>query len=75
MRVYSYSVTIEREGKQYYAYSESFPGVYGLGSSLEKAKLSILKAMQLHIRHCRATRKRVPPSRDIHAETVTIAVE
>ena len=49
MTLYSYPITIEREGKQYYAYSEDFPGVYGLGKTIEEAKQSILKAMTLYI--------------------------
>jgi hypothetical protein len=29
MTLYSYPITVEREGKRYYAYSEDFPAVYG----------------------------------------------
>ena len=49
MTLYSYPITIEREGKHYYAYSDDFPGVYGLGKTVEAAKKSILKAMRLYI--------------------------
>lgn len=49
MTLYSYPITIEREGKQYYAYSEDFPGVYGLGRTIEAAKKSILEAMRTYI--------------------------
>ena len=75
MTLYSYPITIEREGKLYYAYSEDFPGVYGLGKTIEGAKRSILKAMRLYIDHCRKKRKPVPPTRTIYAETVTLAVD
>jgi predicted RNase H-like HicB family nuclease len=75
MTLYSYPITIEREGKQYYAYSEDFPGVYGLGKTIEEAKRSILKAMQLYIDHCRKKRKPVPTPRTVYAETVTLAVD
>ena len=75
MTVYSYPVTIEREGKRYYAYSEDFPGVYGLGKTVEEAKQSILEAMRLYIQRCRKTRKPVPRSRTLYAETVTLALE
>ncbi|HLW80905.1 MAG TPA: type II toxin-antitoxin system HicB family antitoxin [Candidatus Acidoferrales bacterium] len=51
MTLYSYPITVEREGKRYYAYSEDFPGVYGHGKSIEEAKKSILEAMRLHIQH------------------------
>jgi predicted RNase H-like HicB family nuclease len=74
MKLYSYPVTIEREGKQYYAYSESLPGVYGLGSSVEEARESISRGIRLYIRHCRSKRKQVPPPRDVYAATVTLAV-
>jgi len=53
MTLYTYPITIEREGKKYYAYSEDFPGVYGLGNSVEAAKKSILRGMLLYIKHCR----------------------
>ena len=38
MTFYSYPITIEKERKQYYAYSDDFPGVYGLGKTVEEAK-------------------------------------
>jgi len=74
MTLYTYPITIEREGKKYYAYSEDFPGVYGLGNSVEAAKKSILRGMQLYIEHCRKTRKPVPATRSVIAETVTFAL-
>jgi predicted RNase H-like HicB family nuclease len=52
MTLYSYPIRIEKEGKQYYAYSDDFPGVYGLGKTVEKAKRSILEAMRLWIEQC-----------------------
>jgi predicted RNase H-like HicB family nuclease len=75
MPLYSYPVTIEKEGDHYYAYSESFPGVYGLGRTLEGARRSIVKAMRLYIHHCRRARTSVPRSRSVHSETVTFAIE
>ena len=75
MTLYTYPITIEKEGKRYYAYSEDLPGVYGLGKTIEAAKESILKAMRLYIEHSRKTRKPVPQNRTIYAETVTIAVD
>jgi len=48
MRAYTYPITIEREGRKYYAYSKDFPGVYGLGKTIEEAKASILEAMRLY---------------------------
>ncbi len=75
MTLYSYSITIEKEGKHYYACSKDFPGVYGLGKTIEEAKRSILKAMRLCIHRCRKNRKPVPPTRTIYAKTVTLAVD
>lgn len=74
MTLYTYPITIEKEGRSYYAYSEDFPGVYGLGKTIEMAKKSILKAMRLYI-HAKKSRKPVPQPRTIYAETVTLAVE
>lgn len=53
MTLYTYPITIEKEGGHYYAYSEDFPGVYGLGKTMEAAKRSILKATRLSIAHSR----------------------
>lgn len=75
MTLYTYPITIEKEGRRYYAYSEDFPGVYGLGKTIEAAKKSILKAMRLHIAQSRKKRKPVPAPRTVYAETVTLAVD
>jgi predicted RNase H-like HicB family nuclease len=53
MTPYSYPITIEREGKQYYAYSDNFPGVYGLGKTVEAAIRNILEAMHLSTKYSR----------------------
>jgi len=53
MTLYSYPITVEREGKRYYAYSDDFPGVYGLGKTIEEAKKSILQAMRMHLKEFR----------------------
>ena len=55
MDTYTYPITLEREGRKYWAYSEDFPGVYGLGNSIEEAKASILEAMRIYIEECRGT--------------------
>jgi predicted RNase H-like HicB family nuclease len=52
-------ITLEREGRKYWAYSEDFPGVYGLGNSTKEAKTSILEAMRLYIEERRGTRQRI----------------
>jgi len=75
MTLYTYIITIEKERGHYYAYSEDFPGVYGLGKSIEAAKRSILKAMRLSIAHSRKKHKPVPAPRTVYAETVTLAVD
>ncbi|MBZ5543483.1 MAG: type II toxin-antitoxin system HicB family antitoxin [Acidobacteriia bacterium] len=74
MKSYTYPITVQREGRKYYAYSEDFPGVYGLGKTIEEAKASILEAMRLYIRECRAHRRPVPRARIVYAETVSLAV-
>jgi hypothetical protein len=43
----------KHEGERCHAYSEDFPGVYGLGKILEEAKRSTLKAMRPYISCCR----------------------
>jgi predicted RNase H-like HicB family nuclease len=60
MEMYTYPVTVEREGRKYWAYSEDFPGVYGLGNSVEEAKTNVLEAMRLYIEECRASHRPVP---------------
>jgi predicted RNase H-like HicB family nuclease len=75
MTLYSYPITIEKEKRSYYAYSEDFPGVYGMGKTIEAAKEGILEAMRLYIEECRKARKRPPKPRTVYAETVTLAID
>jgi predicted RNase H-like HicB family nuclease len=75
MTHYTYPITIEREKKQYYAYSEDLPGVYGVGASIEEAKSSILEAIRLYILQCKKTGRDVPPARTVYSETVSVAIE
>ncbi|MGH9470312.1 MAG: type II toxin-antitoxin system HicB family antitoxin [Terriglobia bacterium] len=63
MTFYTYPITVEREEPTYYAYSEDFPGVYGLGETIETAKESLLQGMRIYIRESRARRRPVPRSR------------
>ena len=72
--LYTYPITVEREGRKYYAYSEDFPGVYGLGKTIDEAKASILESMRLYIEECRATHRPIPRARTIYMETVSLAV-
>jgi len=74
MELYTYPITVEREGRRYWAYSEDFPGVYGLGNSIEQAKASILESMRLYIEECRATNRPIPRARTVYMETVSLAV-
>jgi predicted RNase H-like HicB family nuclease len=75
MTHYTYPITIEREGKQYYAYSEDLPGVYGIGASIEAAKTSILEAIRLYILECKKSGRAVPSARTVYSETVSVAIE
>ena len=52
--MYTYPVAVERERREYWAYSEDFPGVYGLGKSIEEVKASILESMRLYSEECPA---------------------
>jgi predicted RNase H-like HicB family nuclease len=74
MDTYTYPITVEREGRKYWAYSVDFPGVYGLGNSIEEAKTSILEAMRIYIEECRGTPRPIPRARTVYLETVSIAV-
>ena len=74
MKVYTYPITVEREGRAYYAYSEDFPGVYGLGKTIDEAKTSLLGAMRIYLRECRARRRPVPRTRTVYSETVSLAL-
>ncbi len=63
MTYYTYSIAIEKEDGQYYAYSEDLPGVYGLGDSIDAAKSSMLEGIRLYIEECKKerTENRFPP--------------
>jgi predicted RNase H-like HicB family nuclease len=65
MEMYTYPITVEREGRKYWAYSEDFPGVYGLGNSMEEAKVSIIESMRLYIEECRASHRSMPRCRTL----------
>jgi predicted RNase H-like HicB family nuclease len=71
---YTYPIIVRKEGRKYYAYSEDFPGVYGLGKTIDEARASIMDAMRIYIRECRARRRRVPRPHTVHTETVSLAV-
>jgi predicted RNase H-like HicB family nuclease len=55
MTHYANRITVEKEGKQYYAYSEDLPGVYGVGPSTEDAKASILDAIRIYVLQSKKT--------------------
>jgi hypothetical protein len=48
MEIYTYPITVEREGRKYWAYCEDFPGVYGLGNSIDEAMASILHSITIY---------------------------
>jgi len=35
MELFTYPIPVDREKRTYYAYSEDFPGVYGIGKTIE----------------------------------------
>jgi predicted RNase H-like HicB family nuclease len=74
VKLFTYPISVEREGRKYYAYSEDFPGVYGIGKTIDEAKTSILEAMRIYIRECRVRRKPVPRARTVYTETVSLAL-
>jgi predicted RNase H-like HicB family nuclease len=74
MEMYAHPITVEREGRKYWTYSEDFPGAYGLGNSLEEAKASILELMRLRIEDCRPSHRPIPRARTVYTETVPLAV-
>jgi predicted RNase H-like HicB family nuclease len=65
MEMYTYPITVEREGQKNWAHSQDFPGVYGLGNSIDEAKASILESMRLYIEECRASHRSVPRCRTL----------
>ena len=75
MAYYTFPIAIEKDGGQYYAYSEDLPGVYGRGDTIEEAKASILAGLRLYIEECIKDGERIPTARTIYAETVSEVVE
>jgi predicted RNase H-like HicB family nuclease len=74
VKLYTYPITVKRENGAFYAYSEDFPGVYGLGKSIDQAKASLLDAMRIYIKECLRHRRPVPRTRTIYSETVSLAL-
>jgi predicted RNase H-like HicB family nuclease len=60
MTHYTNRITIEKEGKQYYAYIEDLPGVHCVGHSTEDAKISILDAIRIYILQSKKTGRPLP---------------
>ena len=75
MTHYTYPISIEKEDRQYYAYSDDLPGVYGLGDSIEEAKTNMLEGIRLYILECKKDGKPIPVARTIYSETVSVAIE
>jgi len=75
MTLYTYPITVKQEGKQYYAYSEDLPGVYGVGDSIEEAKTSMLDGIRLYIIECKKDGRPIPAARTVYSETVSVAIE
>ena len=75
MTYYTYPITIEKEEGQYYAYSEDLPGVYGIGDSIDTAKLSMLEGIRLYIEECKKDGRPIPAARTVYTETVSVAIE
>jgi predicted RNase H-like HicB family nuclease len=74
VKLYTYPITVKREKGRFYAYSEDFPGVYGLGKSIDEAKASLLDGMKIYIEECRRQRRPVPRTQTIYSETVSLAL-
>ena len=64
MKTSTLPVVIEREGRNYYAYSDDYPTVYGMGRSIQEAKASLVWALQIHLRRHRAQPEPGPDDED-----------
>jgi len=53
VKTYPISFVIEREGRNYYAYCEDYPALYGMGSTIQEAKASFIWALRIHLRQNR----------------------
>jgi len=74
MDIYTYPVDLAVRDGKYWASSEAFPGVFGLGDTADEAKASILAAMKLYIEDCIAEKRPIPTPGSRQKETVSIAV-
>jgi predicted RNase H-like HicB family nuclease len=74
MDIYTYPVDLALRDGKYWASSEAFPGVYGIGDTIQEAKASILTAMRLYIDECIAENRPIPTPGTRQKETVSIAV-
>ena len=74
MDIYTYPVDMARRDGKYWASSEAFPGLLGIGDTAEEAKANILTAMRLYIEDCLAEHRPIPVPGARRAHTVTIRV-
>ena len=74
MDIYTYPVKLEERDGKYWASSAAFPGLIGIGDTVEEAKASILAAMKLYIEECIAEDRPIPRADVRQKETVSIAI-
>ena len=74
MDIYTYPVDLARRDGKFWASSEAFPGLLGLGDTAAEAKASILAAMKLYIEECLAENRPVPTPGTRRRGTVSIRV-
>ena len=74
MDIYTYPVKLEKRYGKYWASSETFPGMVGIGDTIEEAKASILAAMKLYIEECITENRPIPTPCDCRAETASVKV-
>ena len=72
---YNYTAVIVKEDKKFWAYIPDLPGVYGLGPTSARAKVSLLEALKLFVEDCRADGDKIPPSHvsGVKVERVSLA--
>jgi hypothetical protein len=64
VRTRTISVVIERDGRNYYAYCDDYPGTYGMGTTIQEAKSSLLWALRIRFRQNRPTPEPGPGDRE-----------
>ena len=74
MKLYSFSVIVERDKDGYFAFCPELQGCYSQGDTYEEAIKNIKDAIRLHIEDRPSAKEELPEREAVSLSTVDVAV-